>query len=145
MAFILAPFSMRRVAWVCLVPCIVKEGLPIKLAYFLHNLLTSSGQRGPPFIPGNTRLLLIQFMVLILRLSMTVLCFISSWHVSVSMAIIRFEDVVLVVLDITAVDPILSAVYEMDIVDFLKSISDHRNPNNSDRRIPVANANLNSA
>ena len=36
------------------------------------------------------------------------------------MAIIRFEDVVLVVLDITAVDPILRAVCEMDIVDFLK-------------------------
>ena len=89
----------------------------LKLAYFLHSLLTSSGQRGAPFIPGNTRLLLIQFIVLILRLSMTVLCFMSSWSVSVSIAIIRFEDVVLVVWDITAVDPILSAVCEMDIVD----------------------------
>lgn len=76
---------------------------------------------------------------------MTILCFKSSWSVSVSMAIIRFEDVVLVVWDITAVDPILRAVCEMDIVDFLKSISDHRKPNNSDRHIPVANANLKSA
>ena len=61
------------------------------------------------------------------------------------MAIIRFDDVVLVVFDITAVDPILSAVCEMDMVDFLKSISDHLRPSNSERRIPVANANLNSA
>jgi|GEM_PF-3041202 len=96
-------------------------------------------------MPGNTRLLLIQFIVLILRLSMAILCFISSWIVSVSMAIIRLDDVVLVVFDITAVDPILSAVCEMDMVDFLKSISDHLRPNNSERRIPVANANLNNA
>ena len=34
---------------------------------------------------------------------------------------------------------------EMDMVDFLKSISDHLRPNNSERRIPVANANLKSA
>ena len=32
------------------------------------------------------------------------------------MAIIRFDDVVLVVFDITAVDPILRAVCEMDMV-----------------------------
>ena len=87
-----------------------KSGLTDKLAYFLHSLLTSSGHRGPPFIPGNTRLLLIQFIVLILRLSMTVLCFKSFWSVSVSIAITRLEDVVLVVLDMTAVDSILSAV-----------------------------------
>ena len=93
-------------------------------------------------MPGNTRLLLIQFIVLILRLSMTVLCFISSWSVSASIAIVRFDDVVLVVFDITAVDPILSAVCEMDMVDFLKSMSNHLRPSNSERRIPVANANL---